>query len=87
MNLIYSHSYHSARAFAYKQELAAGDWKWINDGSVIRDYPRSDIYVIPRWDENPHRRDIDAAIAHMRDKRRLGHVSDYARGEVRLGGG
>ena len=84
MNLIYAHNLHSARAFAFAQELAPGDWKWIHDGTVVTNFPRSDLYKVPRWEENPHRADIDAAIAHMRDKRRLGHVSDFARGESRL---
>jgi hypothetical protein len=44
MNLIYSPNYASARSFALAQELAPGDWKWLSDGRVVREYPRADVY-------------------------------------------
>ena len=37
MNLIYSDNYSTARTFALAQELAPGDWKWINESRVLRD--------------------------------------------------
>ena len=77
MNLIYANSYASAHTFALSQELAAGDWKWISDGRVIRDYPRADVYKVPRWDANPHRADIDAALDHARAARRLGSLTNF----------
>ncbi len=78
MNLIYSSNYASARSFALAQELAPGDWKWIKDGRVIREYPRADIYKVPRWDANPHHADIDAALDRARESRRLGSLIDYS---------
>lgn len=78
MNLIYSSNYASARSFALAQELAPGDWKWIKDGRVIREYPRADVYKVPHWDANPQHADIDAAIERARGKRRLGSFIDYS---------
>ena len=67
MNLIYSHNYATARTFALAQELAPGDWKWINDARVLRDYPRADVYKVTHWEANPHRDDIDAALQRARE--------------------
>ena len=78
MNLIYSGNYASARLFALTQELAPGDGKWLNDGRVIRAYPRCDVYKLPHWQANPHRDEIDAALDHAREKRRLGTLMDYS---------
>ena len=71
MNLIYSNNYATARTFAQAQEIAPGDWKWINEGRVLRDYPRADIYKIAHWEANPHRADIDAAMERARHEHRL----------------
>jgi hypothetical protein len=78
MNLIYSSNYATARTFAMRQELMPGDWKWINDGRAIRDFPRADVWKVPHWDAHPHRTDIDAALQHAREKRRLGALMDYS---------
>jgi hypothetical protein len=78
MNLIYASNYAAARSFALGQELAPGDWKWIKDGRVIRDYPRADVYRLQHWDANPHRTEIDAALAHARERRRLGTFIDFS---------
>ena len=79
MNLIYSHNYATARTFALANELAPGDWKWIHDGRVLRDYPRADIYKVTRWESNPHRDDIDAALQRAEKEHRLGTLTDYSR--------
>jgi hypothetical protein len=79
MNLIYSNNYATARTFAQAQELAPGDWKWINEGRVLRDYPRADIYKIAHWEANPHRADIDAAMERAQHEHRLGTLTDYSR--------
>jgi hypothetical protein len=78
MNLIYSPTYASARSFALAQELMPGDWKWIKDGRVIREYPRADVYKIQHWDANPQHADIDAAMERARTKHRLGSLIDYS---------
>ena len=78
MNLIYAPTLTSARNFARGQELMAGDWKWINDGRVVRAYPRSDIYKLSGFSANPHHDEIDAALAQARDRHRLGSVYDYS---------
>ncbi|HET6603889.1 MAG TPA: hypothetical protein VFG21_06685 [Xanthomonadaceae bacterium] len=79
MNLIYSNSYSTARTFAFAQELAPGDWKWIKDSRVLRDYPRADVYKVTRWEANPHRTDIDAALQRAQKEHRLGTLIDYSR--------
>ena len=79
MNLIYSNNYNTARAFAFAQELAPGDWKWIKDARVLRDYPRADVFKLTRWETNPHRADIDAALHHAQKAHRLGTLTDYSR--------
>ena len=79
MNLIYSHNYATARTFALANELAPGDWKWISDGQVLRDYSRADIYKVTRWEANPHRDDIDAALQRAEKDHRLGTLTDYSR--------
>jgi len=78
LNLIYAPSLASARNFARGQELMPGDWKWINDGRVVRAYPRSDIYKLRDFSANPHREDIDAALALARSRHRLGCLYDYS---------
>lgn len=78
MQLIYASTQAAARTFALSQEFAPGDWTWIKDDRVIRDYPRSDIYKVPHWDANPKRVDIDAALDRARRKRRLGNITDYS---------
>ena len=79
MNLIYSHNYTTARAFALNLGLVPGDWKWINDARVLRDYPRADIHRVSHWEANPHRADIDAALHHAQKAHRLGTLTDYSR--------
>lgn len=76
MNLIYSHSYASARAFAMHHELMPGDWKWLQDADVVRHNPRADVYKAPRWEENPHREKIDEALDRARKSHRLGSLID-----------
>jgi hypothetical protein len=79
MNLIYSNNYATARSFALSQDIAPGDWKWINDARVVREYPRADVYKLSRWEANPHRADIDAALQRAQQDRRLGTLTDYSR--------
>jgi hypothetical protein len=76
MNLIYSHNYAAARDFAHNHELVPGDWKWINDARVVRDYPRADIYKVSHWEANAHRADIDAALNRAGKEHRLGMLTD-----------
>jgi hypothetical protein len=78
VNLIYAPSLASARNFARGQELMPGDWKWINDGRVVRAYPRSDIYKLRGYAANPHHDEIDAALDLARSRRRLGSLYDYS---------
>ena len=79
MNLIYSYDYTTARAFALDLGLVPGDWKWINDARVLKDYPRADIHRVSHWEANPHRADIDAALHHAKKEHRLGTLTDYSR--------
>ena len=79
MNLIYSHNFSTARAFALDQELVPGDWKWIKDSRVLRDHPRADIFKLSRWEANPHRADIDLALHRLDKDHRLGTLTDYSR--------
>ena len=79
MNLIYSHNYTTARAFALDLGLVPGDWKWISDARVLKDYPRADIHRVSHWEANPHRADIDAALLHAQKAHRLGTLTDYNR--------
>lgn len=76
MNLIYSHSYASARAYASHHELMPGDWKWLQDAEVVRQNPRADVFKVERWEANPHRARIDEALEHARQRRRLGSLVD-----------
>lgn len=78
MNLIYSHNYAAARAFAHNHELVPGDWKWINDARVLKHYPRADIFKLSRWEANPHRANIDAALHRAGKEHRLGVLTDYS---------
>ena len=77
MNLIYSHNYAAARAFALNQELVPGDWKWIKDARVLKDYPRADVYKVSHWEDNAHRVDIDKALHRAEKEHRLGMITDY----------
>lgn len=79
MNLIYSHNYATARTFALSHEIAPGDWKWINDSGVLRAYPRADVYKVSHWEDNPRRKDIDAALERAQKDHRLGTLTDYSR--------
>ena len=79
MNLIYSHNNATARVFALQQGLVPGDWKWISDARVLRDYPRADVFKLTRWETNPHRADIDAALHRAGKEHRLGTLTDYSR--------
>ena len=79
MNLIYSHNYATARTFALANEIAPGDWRWINDSGVLRAYPRADVYKVSHWEDNPHRKDIDEALARAQKAHRLGTLTDYSR--------
>ena len=85
MNLIYSHSYASARIFALHQELMPGDWKWISDGGVVRQNSRADIYIAPRWQDHPQRSAIDEALQRAQRDHRLGTVTDCGSGGTTLG--
>lgn len=76
MNLIYSHSYASARAFALHHEFMPGDWKWIQDANVIRQNPRADVYKVARWETNPQRAQIDEALVRARQTHRLGTLNE-----------
>jgi hypothetical protein len=78
MNLIYSHNYAAARAFAHNQELVPGDWRWINDARVLKHYPRADIFKVPHWESNAHRADIDAALKRAEKEHRLGMLTDLS---------
>ena len=49
MNLIYSHSYSSARAFALHHDFMPGDWKWLQDADVLRHNPRADVFKVEHW--------------------------------------
>ncbi|QSX78895.1 hypothetical protein [Agrilutibacter solisilvae] len=76
MNLIYSHSYASARTFALHHDFMPGDWKWIQDSNIVRQNPRADVYRVPKWEANPKRQKIDEALEQARRARRLGTVTD-----------
>ena len=85
MNLIYSHDYATAHAFAMDEELMPGDWKWIQDGDVIRQYPRATIYKLACWKENPQRWRIDIAMQRAAETHRLGTLVDVVEGTGTLG--
>jgi hypothetical protein len=76
MNLIYSHSYASARAFALHHEFMPGDWKWLQDADVIRQNPRADVFKVERWEANAHRDQIDEALVRAQKSHRLGSLTD-----------
>jgi hypothetical protein len=76
MNLIYSHSLASARAYALHHEFMPGDWKWLQDVEVIRQNPRADVFKVERWEANPHREQIDEALVRAQRNHRLGSVVD-----------
>lgn len=82
MNLIYSHSYASARTFALHHDLMPGDWKWISDSGVVRQNSRADVYIAPRWEDHPQRKSIDEALQRAQRDRRLGTVTDYGSGST-----
>lgn len=85
MHLIYSHNYATARAFAQRNEFMPGDWKWIQDADIVRQYPRADVYKVGHWGANPHRDKIDEAIERARESRRLGTVNEVDAGGSTLG--
>lgn len=74
MNLIYSHSYASARSFALHHEFMPGDWKWLQDADVLRANPRADVYKVEHWKDNPRREQIDEALERARRSHRVGLV-------------
>jgi hypothetical protein len=74
MNLIYSHSYASARAFALHHEFMPGDWKWLQDPDVLRQNPRADVFKVERWEANPRREQIDEALVRALKSHRLGSL-------------
>ena len=76
MNLIYSHSYASARNYAVHHDFMPGDWKWIQDANVIRQNPRADVYRVPHWEDNPRRDSIDEALVRAQKSRRLGTITE-----------
>jgi hypothetical protein len=76
MNLIYSHSYSSARAFALHHDFMPGDWKWLQDAGVLRHNPRADVFKVEHWEANPHREKIDEALERARQSHRLGSLTD-----------
>ena len=76
MNLIYAPNPRVASSLAQRYELMPGDWKWIRDGRAFRDHPRADVYKAPHWEAHPRREEIDAALEHAREKRRLGMLTD-----------
>lgn len=76
MNLIYSHSYASARAFAQHHDFMPGDWKWLQDAEVLCHNPRADVFKVEHWEDNPHRAQIDEALERARHNRRLGSLVD-----------
>jgi hypothetical protein len=89
MNLIYSHSYASARAFALHHEFMPGDWKWLQDADLLRQHPRSDVYKVSQWEANAHREQIDQALDRARKAHRLGSLNevDGANGTLGVSGG
>lgn len=76
MNLIYSHSYASARAFAMHHEFMPGDWKWLQDADIIRQNPRADVFKVEHWEASAHREQIDEALERARQSRRLGSLNE-----------
>ncbi|QNP41691.1 hypothetical protein [Lysobacter solisilvae (ex Woo and Kim 2020)] len=88
MNLIYSHSYASARAFAMHHELMPGDWKWLQDADVLRQNPRADVFKVERWEANPQRDKIDEALTRAQKAHRLGSLTevDAFRGTLGVSG-
>lgn len=85
MNLIYSHSYASARAFALHHEFMPGDWKWLQDADIIRQNPRADVFKVERWEANPHREKIDEALERARQSHRLGSLNEVDASSGTLG--
>jgi hypothetical protein len=85
MHLIYSHNYATARGFAERNDFMPGDWKWIQDADVVRQYPRADVFKVAHWDANPHRAQIDEALQRARESHRLGSVTDVDAGGSTLG--
>lgn len=85
MNLIYAHNYATARAFAQREELMPGDWKWIQDADVVRQYPRANVYKVPHWQDNPRRERIDLALQRALETHRLGMLTEVGEGSNTLG--
>lgn len=76
MNLIYSHSYASARSFAQHHDLMPGDWLWLQDANTIRHNPRADVIKAEHWQDNPHRAQIDEALKRAQRDHRLGSLTE-----------
>lgn len=87
MNLIYSHSYASARSFALHNDLLPGDWKWIHDAEVVRHNPRADVFKVQRWESNPNREKIDLALKRAAESHRLGVLVEVGSSTAALGMG
>lgn len=88
MNLIYSHSYASARTFALHHDLMPGDWKWLQDADILLQNPRADVFKVEHWEDNPHRAKIDEALERARKTHRLGELVevDAFRGTLGVSG-
>ncbi len=85
MNLIYSHSYAAARAFALHHDFMPGDWKWLQDADIVRQHPRADVYKVERWEASPHREKIDEALSRAQKLHRLGSLNEAGSGSGTLG--
>jgi len=85
MNLIYSHSYASARTFALHHDFMPGDWKWLQDADVLRQNPRADVFKAAHWEDNPHRAKIDQALERARESHRLGSLVEVDASSSSLG--
>lgn len=85
MHLIYAESLASARSFALHHELMPGDWQWLRDPGVLRQYPRADIDLAPRWDAHPQRAAIDGMLQHLVKAHRVGSLIDHSGGASRIG--
>jgi len=85
MNLIYSHSYASARSFALHHDFMPGDWKWLQDADVLRQNPRADVFKAAHWEDNPHRAKIDQALERARESHRLGSLVEVDASSSSLG--
>lgn len=85
MNLIYSHSYASARAYALAHDFMPGDWTWLQDADVVRHHPRADVFKVARWEASAHRDRIDEALRRARQAHRLGALVEVDASNGTLG--